>query len=140
MAKDTDDKVSWIKEKVEEVAETIHKIDKEVSLQKAAFDDHLEQDERMFQEFRRMNDILQQNTDSLKEHMHRTDMLEGLITRMDERFSPIEMKHTKDMVIAEYRAERKQKIAKWLVFIAKVAGGITAVITIVMTIKSLTGH
>lgn len=140
MAKDTDDKVSWIKEKVEEVAETIHKIDKEVSLQKAAFDDHLEQDERMFQEFRRMNDILQQNTDSLKEHMHRTDMLEGLLNRMDMRFAPIEMKHIKDGVIEEYRLERKKKIAGILIFVAKVAGGITAIITIAMTIKSLTGH
>jgi hypothetical protein len=102
MAKDTDDKVSWIRDKVEEVADTCHNIDKEVALQKAAFDDHLIQDERMFQEFKRMNDILQQNTNSLKEHMHRTDMLESLAMKIDARLAPIEIDRIKKAAVSAW--------------------------------------
>ena len=59
-----------ISEKLDDVVTSIYKVDKEVALQKSAFDEHIKQDEKMYEEFKRMNDILQQNTQSLKEHMH----------------------------------------------------------------------
>src|ERR1035437_1642107 len=121
MAKDLDLKVDYIQDKVDEVASTVHKIDIEVALQKASFEDHLAQDARMYQEFVRMNNILQQNTDSLKEHMQQTMILKDMVVKMDDRFTPIETKHIRDGVIEEYKAERKMKIRNWLVFLAKVA-------------------
>ena len=121
MSKEADSKkIDYIQDKLDDVASTCVKIDKEVALQKAAFDDHLEQDERMYQEFRRMNDILQQNTDSLREHMHRSDLLESLVEKMDSRFSPIEIEF-----------QRKAAVREWLTvklkFIAKLGAAVTAV-------------
>jgi len=140
MAKEIDVKVDYIQNKVDEVVDVLHRVDKEVCAQKVAFDDHLVQDEKMFEEFRRMNDILQQNTDSLKEHMHQTMILKDMVVTMNQRFTPIEIKHTKDAVIQEYRAERKKKIKGWLILSAKIIGTMTAVIGLILTIKSMQGH
>ena len=140
MAKDIDLKVDYIQDKVDEVFSTVHKIDIEVALQKASHADHLAQYERMHQEFVRMNDILQGQHESLQKHMHRSDMLEDLVIKIDARFTPIETKHIKDGVIAEYRLERKMKIRNWLLFVAKVAAGAAALITIAVTIKTLSGR
>lgn len=140
MAKELDIKVDYIQDKVDEVANTVHKIDKEQAVQRAAFDEHLVQDERMYQEFKRNNDILQDNTASLREHMHRTDMLEELMLKMDARFTPVELKFTKEQAIGEYRAERKKKIKGLLVLTAKIIGTITAVIGLILTIRSMHGH
>lgn len=121
MAKNIDEMLSKIDTKLDEVSDAVHKVDKEVALQKAAFDDHLKQDEKMYEEFRRMNDILQQNTESLKEHMHRTELLEDLVQKMDLRLAPIEREKIEKEAIQKYRKEK-------LIQIAKVAGAITAVL------------
>lgn len=122
MAKTTDEMLNKIDTKLDDVSESIHKVDKEVALHKASFDEHIKQDERMYEEFKRMNDILQQNTDSLKEHMHRTDLLEQLAMKMDARLAPIELARTKAATISEYRNAKLIKIAKWLGLIATVIG------------------
>jgi hypothetical protein len=140
MAKDIDVKVDYIQDKVDEVVDVVHRIDKEVCAQKVAFDDHLAQDERMFQEFVRMNNILQQQHDSLKEHMHRSDLLEDIVRSQGERLNPIETKHIKDQIVSEYRQERKAKIKGWLILGAKITGTITAVIGLILTIRSMHGH
>lgn len=136
MAKDLDDKVTYIQEKIEEVSDMVYKIDKEVALQKAAFDDHLDQDEKMYEEFKRMNDILQVNTESLKEHMHRTEVAEkqleilsDLVYKIDNRLSPIEKEKLQEDAVKHYR---NQKIVE----IAKILGLITAVIGVITAIKS----
>ncbi len=130
MADGISSKLTLIQDKVDEVSDTVHKVDKEVALQKAAFDDHLKQDERMYEEFKRMNDILQQNTESLKEHMHRTNLLEDLVQKMDKRLSPIELDRIEREAVKKYRNER-------LVKIAKILGAIGALIGIIAGIKAL---
>lgn len=126
MAKTADEMLNKIDTKLDAVVDSIHKIDKEVALQKASFDDHIKTDEKMYEEFKRMNDILQQNTDSLKEHMHRTDLLEQLVRTMDFRLSPIEQAKAKEDTIIEYRNAKLVKIAKWLSLIATLIGIIVA--------------
>ncbi len=130
MAKDLEQKLGYIQDKVDEVSTCVHKIDKEVALQKAAFDDHLRQDERMYEEFKRMNDILQANTESLKEHMHRTELLEQLVQKMDIRLSPIERERIELEAIKKYRNE---KLKKW----GKILGVIATLIGIVAAAKPL---
>jgi DNA repair exonuclease SbcCD ATPase subunit len=127
MAKSLDDMLNKIDEKIDNVSDSIHKIDKEVALQKAAFDEHIKQDEKMYEEFKRMNDILQQNTDSLKEHMHRTDLLETMITRMDQRLSPIELERIEDEAVKKYRNSKLKKYGKVLGAIATAIGILAAV-------------
>lgn len=130
MAESINNKLTLIHNKVEEVSDTVHKIDKEVALQKAAFDEHIKQDEKMYEEFKRMNDILQQNTESLKEHMHRTNLLENLVQKMDERLSPIELDRIEEEAVEKYR---KEKLKKW----GAILGAIATIIGIIAGIRAL---
>jgi len=127
MAKDTEDKLSYIQEKIDDVDSCVKNIDKELALQKAAFDDHLKQDERMYEEFKRMNDILQQNTDSLKEHMHRTELLESLVQKMDVRLSPLEIQNIEAQAIKAYRNSAIVKFAKIVGIVAGLVGVIATI-------------
>ena len=128
MSDKLNDKLGYIQEKIDEVSDLVHRIDKEVALQKNAFDDHLDQDERMYQEFKRMNDILQQNTDSLKEHMHRTELLESIVTKMDERLSPMELEHLKKTAVRSWVKDNA-------ILLAKIFGAISAVAGVWMLIQ-----
>lgn len=124
MPKDADSKkIDYIQDKLDSVADTCAKIDKEVALQKQAFDDHLVQDERMYEEFKRMNNILQDNTNSLKEHMHRSDLLEDLVTKMDARFSPIQIEYERKEAVREYLVSKGKLLGK----IGAVAAALTAI-------------
>jgi len=137
MARDLDEKISYIQEKVEDVSSTVHKIDKEVALQKAAFDEHMRQDEKMYEEFKRMNDILQINTESLREHMHRTEVaeqqlsiLENLAKNIDDRLAPIEKEKVEKEAVSKYRSE-------FLMKLAKIIGIISTIVAIAAGIKAM---
>lgn len=126
MARDIDGKLDYIQEKLDSVENCVSKIDKEVALQKAAFDDHLKQDERMYEEFKRMNDILQQNTESLKEHMHRTELLETIVQKMDMRLSPLEKENIEQQAVAKYRKDSMVRVAKVIGILVGVISAIAA--------------
>lgn len=126
MAKNLDEMLSKIDTKLDDVSDAIHKVDKEVALHKAAFDEHIRQDEKMYEEFKRMNDILQQNTESLKEHMHRTELLEQLVQKMDARLMPIEKEKIEQEAISKYRTEKLKKYGKVLGAIATAIGILAA--------------
>lgn len=127
---DIGNKLGYIQSKLDDVSEVTAKIDKDLALHKAQFEAHIQQDERMYEEFKRMNDILQQNTDSLKEHMHRTELLEELVTKMDARLTPVELDHLKKKAVSDWVKEKA-------IFIAKVAAGITGAVTIIMLFKDI---
>ena len=127
MAANLDNMLNKIDSKLDEVSDAVYKIDKEVALQKAAFDEHIKQDEKMYEEFKRMNDILLANTESLKEHMHRTaiaeqrqQILEDLVKSIDTRLSPFEQNKIEDEAVRKYRNEKLKKIAKILGIIATI--------------------
>jgi thiaminase len=119
MAKTTDEMLNKIDSKLDDVGDALSKVDKEVALQKAAFDEHIKQDEKMYEEFKRMNDILQSNTDSLKEHMHRTELLESLVQKMDARLSPVEIRHIEEEAIKKHR---HVTLVKWAKIIGALVG------------------
>jgi len=127
MAANLDNMLNKIDSKLDEVSDAVYKIDKEVALQKAAFDDHIKQDEKMYEEFRRMNDILASNTESLKEHMYRTaiaeqrqQIIEDLVKSIDARLSPFEQKKLEEEAIKKYRNDKLKKIGKILGIIATI--------------------
>jgi len=132
MAKNLDEMLNKIDEKLDSVSDAIYKVDKEVALQKAAFDEHLRQDEKMYEEFKRMNDILQQNTNSLKEHMHRTELLETLVQKMDQRLSPIELERFEEEAVKKYRNTKLKKYGKVLGVIATALGVLAALKPLLM--------
>jgi hypothetical protein len=122
-----DNNISFIRDKVEEVASTCHRIDKELAGHKVSFDQHIKQDELMYEEFRRMNDILQQNTESLKEHMHRSELLEGALMKMDARLSPLEIREIQRQAVKDWWVKNSLFVAKML---AAVGGGVTLVLLV----------
>lgn len=137
MYKDLDEKVELIRERLDDVSATVHKVDKDIALYKHILEEHFKQDEKMYVEFKRMNDILQQNTDSLKEHMYRTELaekqlavLEELARKIDERVSSIEEEKVRAQAISKYKHELVIKIGK-------VLGIITSLIALVSGIVSL---
>jgi len=137
MAKNTEDMLNKIDEKLDDVVDSIHKVDKEVALQKAAFDDHIKQDERMYEEFKRMNDILQQNTESLKEHMHRTELLEDLVKKIDVRLSPFEIEKIEEEAVKKYRNSKLKKYGKILGAIATGIGILAAIKPLLLKLLGL---
>lgn len=127
MLKSDNDKFNYIQEKLDEVSNCVNNIDKEVALQKAAFDEHIKQDEKMYEEFKRMNDILQQNTDSLKEHMHRTNLLEDIVQKIDTRLSPLEKQNIETQAIKAYRQELIIKLAKVIAILVSIVGAVSTI-------------
>lgn len=120
-----------ILDKVEDIAATVHKIDKDLAVHKSAFIEHIKQDEQMLIELRRLNDILQVNTDSLKEHMYRTELAEQqlatvqkILAVMDDRLKSVEKEQLEAAVIAKYRQSLMIKIGKILSLIGAVIMGI----------------
>lgn len=136
MAK-TEDLLEKMDEKLDDVVNSIYKVDKEVALQKAAFDEHIKQDEKMYDELKRMNNILQQNTDSLQEHMHRTDLLEQMLSKMDQRLSPIELQKIEEEAINKYRNDKLIKYGKALGVIATAIGVLVAMKPLLLKLLSL---
>jgi len=105
-------KIDYIQERVDSVAESLTKIDKDAALQRAAFDSHTKQDEQMYDELKRMNDILQQNTNSLKEHMSRTIILEEMAKKMDDRLNAVEVDRIQKAAISSYFSSKLKLITK----------------------------
>lgn len=91
-------------------------------------------DRQMYSELHRMNDILQKNTDSLLEHMRRTDLnemaikeLKDISSSVRERLEPIERVHIE-----------KVGAAKLWKKIGITAGVLASIVSIVYTILSIT--
>jgi hypothetical protein len=108
--------------KIDQIVEAVAKIDKEVALQKAALDTHTKQDEQMYEQLKRMNDILQQNTDSLKEHMGNNALLKQMIIKMDERLSPIEKERVEKAAVREYAMGKLMLLLKIAAAVGFIAG------------------
>ena len=133
MAKSSDDMLNKIDEKLDEVSNSCHKIDKDLALHKAAFNVHIKQDEHMFEEFKvmneefkRMNDILRDNTDSLKEHMAQTNLLKDTVLKIDARLAPFEVERIEEEAIKKYRNAKLKKYGKVLGIIATALGVLAA--------------
>lgn len=127
MAKNTEDMLSKIDTKLDEAVEAIHKVDKDVALQKASLEERTNDVNRMYEELKRMNDILQQNTESLREHMHRTDLLEQLALNLNQRLEPIELEKIEQETIKKYRTEQLKKYGKIVGIVATAIGILAAI-------------
>jgi len=116
--------VSKLEEAVEKVDAKCDRIDTTLAVMATRFDEHLKQDEKMYEEFKVMVQILRENTDSLKEHVMRTNTLQEMVLAINSRLEPIEQERLKKQAVNEFL---KAKAAKW----SKVAGVITGIITLV---------
>ena len=126
-------KLDYIQEKIDSIVDSISKVSTEVALNRAVIEERRAQDDRMYEEFIRLNNILQQNTESLKEHMHRSDLLEDLVTKIDTRLSPIEVDFIEKAAVKHWITARAK-------FIGKLGGAIVAVGGAWFYIKPLIEH
>jgi chromosome segregation ATPase len=115
-------KLDYIQERIDSVSDTVCKIDKEVALQKAALETHTKQDEDMYAELRRMNDILQSNTESLKEHMENNALLKDMLKSLNKRLDPIELEFIQKNAVKSWMMTKLKFCAKLGTAIAAVAG------------------
>jgi len=109
--------------KIDQIIEVIAKIDKEVALQKAALEDHTDKDEKMYEELKRMNDILQKNTESLKEHMQNNMILKDMLGALNRRLEPIELEYIQKKAVRQWLLDT----SKFLIKVGTAAGIIIGV-------------
>ena len=130
MAKTTEDLLSKIVDKLDDLQKSTHNIDKEVALQKASsIERHM--DIKSIQDDQKLhNNILTENTKSLQEHMARTDLLEKAVHNMDARLSPLEREKIEQAAIA---AHRREVIVRW----SKILGVLTALGGAIVAAKPL---
>jgi predicted nuclease with TOPRIM domain len=119
-----------LKEDVKEVKQVVHELVKTIAEHKVTLQHQIENDRNMFEEFRRLNDILQQNTDSLKEHMHRTNLLEKSVQTLDERLCPVEVEIIGKKAVKEWMKDNA-------ILVAKISGGLGTLVTAYMTLRHL---
>lgn len=106
------DKKDYLQEKLDTIAGAMSNIDKDVALQKAALLAHTEQDEKLCAELTRMNNILQDNTESLKEHVRRTNLLESVVKNIDDRLNPIEIEHIQKAAVHNWAMNKLKLLGK----------------------------
>lgn len=126
MPKTTEDLLSKIVDKLDELQKSTHNIDKEVALQKAAADERHADLRTIQDETKRHSDILAENTKSLQEHMARTDLLEAAVKKMDERLTPLEIERIEKLAVARHRKDVIVKTAKVIGALATLGGLIVA--------------
>ena len=115
-------KLDYIQERIDVVVDTCNKTAVDIALQKAALDSHTKQDEEMYAELKRMNDILQSNTESLKEHMSNNILLKDMVKTINKRLDPIELEFIEKNAVKAWVVVRVKFIAKLGTAAAAVAG------------------
>lgn len=125
--------------KCDEIKDDVDDLTRHFEKHEAAFERHQETDEKMYQELHRMNNILQENTESLREHMHRTENVENTqsvqneaLMKIDDRLQVIEEKDMKKEAVKEFIAG---SVKKWAVRL----GLVSTALGIVATIAKLAG-
>lgn len=107
-----DDKIDYIQSRVDTAIDKIHDVGAALQAHATDFAAHSKQDEHMYEELRRANDILSENTASLKAHMRRTDLLEDYMKKMDARFMPVEVDHQNKVAVQDWVGVKLKFIAK----------------------------
>lgn len=134
MSKDIDSKLSDIQDQVNSISESVHSIDKEIALTQQTLKAHTNHDEmldkQIVEQLGLINEGLRKNTESLNEHMYRTDLLETIVKKMDTRLSPLEVKHIQTEAVDTWRHNALMKTIK-------IIGAIGVIITILVTLKML---
>lgn len=136
MPKTTEDLLSKIVDKLDELQKSTHSIDKEVALQKAAAMERHMDIKAIQDEQKKSNEILAENTKSLQEHMARTDLLEVAVKKIDERLTPIEIERIEKEAVAKHRREMIVKSAKIIGALTALGGFIAAAKPLILALLS----
>ena len=122
--------IGEIKDAVSDLTNKVHTLDKNIVEHKISIENQADSNKLMCSELKRMNDILQQNTNSLIDHMHRTGLLEGAVEGIDKRLSPIEIDRLKDQAVKTWLMDQA-------ILLAKMLGGVSAGFAIYMAVRKI---
>ena len=113
------DKFDVLANKLDNVAEKVSDIGSKLEVHVVKFEAHIEREDERNSTLMRHADALQENTESLKDHMRRTDALETFVKKIDERLTPVELEAIHRKAIADW-----WKTRIW--FAAKLGGALGA--------------
>lgn len=134
MAKD--DREDFILSELKDLSKKTGGIEIAVVQQQMTFESHMKQSEEKYNELQRsserQNEILHNNTESLKEHMRQTLLLKETMIKMDARLCPIEIERIKKQAISEWRKNTLIVGAKIFTLLAG-SGGLVMVIREILT-------
>ena len=134
------DKIDLISKDIEFVKDTVQGVDRRISNLENSFGkhaevfvDHVATDKQMYVELHRMNDILQKNTESLSEHMRRTELNEMAINELKEMSKVFHER----LVPIEHSEIEKVGIMKFWKKIGMTVGVIASVASVIYTVLSM---
>jgi len=107
-------------DKLDTIVDKISDIGTKLEVYISKFDSHVEHEDELKQDLKTNTEILRVNTESLQDHMARTDTLEAFVKKIDERLNPVELESLRKAAVVEWWKSR-------VVFLAKVGGAIGAV-------------
>ena len=120
-----EDKVEKVKDQVTNVSSELTSLNAKFGTHEELFKAHLETDQKMYEEFSKMNTVLGENTQSLKEHMMQTNLVreatesvKNALVKIDGRLTPIEEERLKKAAVKDYIKERWKM---WLICLGAVA-------------------
>lgn len=125
-----DAKIDYISNKLDAVSNKVSDIHTKLEVHITKFDIAVDNAIQDRAQIARNTDVLDNNTQSLQDHMRRTEILEDYVKKIDDRFTPVEME-----------ALRKKAVAEWvnlkLKLIAKVGAAVGAMGSIGLAAKYL---
>lgn len=114
------DKLDNLAHKLDSVADKVSDIGTKLEVHISKFETHIGHEDSQNADMRRNTEVLQANTESLRDHMQRTNLLESYVKKIDERFTPVELESLRKKAVADWWKGR-------VVFLAKLGGAIGAI-------------
>jgi chromosome segregation ATPase len=124
------DQLDHIQERIDTVIDRVADANKSLESFKTAFELHVEKDDQMSSKLIGLHDTLIENTQNLREHMRRTDLLEEYVKAVDARFTPVEMERLRSRAVNAW-------ISSKLGLVVKVGAALGAGATIGVALQKL---
>lgn len=117
-----------VKEAVDNLTDKVHEIDKGLVEHRVLIKNQTEANIAHHEELKRIGDVLQENTNQLREHIRRTDILEDEYRRLNNKITPVEEELKNKKTIKEF-------FTKNIALIGKISAAIAAVLTLCMKFR-----
>jgi hypothetical protein len=121
---------------IKTIENKINELDKALVEYRVSMQNHIATDQDMYVELKRMNDILAQNTESLKIHIHRTELLEEVSIKIANRITQLEIKQIEEKAIEKWTSDKIMVIGKIMASIFAIIGAAAAIPGIIDWIKA----
>ena len=109
--------IKYIRERMDMVVDRVAEVNTSVIGVKMVIDGHVAKEEGLEKDLTRLTDILHKNTNSLQEHIRRTNLLEDYMKTVDHRLTPLEEERL-----------RKRTVNSWLIIKFKLIAKIGAAV------------